>query len=138
MTTFLLKNLLLLCLKYDLIKTCTFFVYVLYSLLFEVRKIYINACNIKTQIFPELKFNLKGHRRSHKALLSKLFLVHSFVKQFYENFYALYINIMKTHFFLKMKYIAWYYRRNFPCQSLKIFSFRDSIFFMLGLSSIVN
>ena len=41
-----------------------------------ISKLYKNINIMNTQIFHDIKYDLKGHRRSIKALLAKFFLAH--------------------------------------------------------------
>ena len=46
----------------------------------------MNANIIKTQIFHKMTFDFKGHGKSHNVLLAKLFLAHSIINRFENNF----------------------------------------------------
>ena len=52
----------------------------LYFNLIKIINMNINIMN--TQIFHKIKYDLKGHKRSHKNLLAKFFQTHSFINRF--------------------------------------------------------
>ena len=43
---------------------------------------------MNTQIFHSIKYDLKGHGWSHKALLDTLFLAHSFINRFFDDLFT--------------------------------------------------
>ena len=47
----------------------------------------MNANIMNTHFFYRIQYDTKGHERSHKALLVKFFLAHSFVTEFDKKYY---------------------------------------------------